>query len=704
MPDHCKLFLLAMLCVSLLLGASWLPFAGRAPIASAHAFVIGSDPIDGSTVSKPPALVRIYFDAPIAAFSTASVYAFPPGAPANGLLVSAGPSTVNATNPNELDTSLLPGSKLPRGAYEVYWTALSLTDGHTTSGLIGFNLGSSGLTGTPTLGPSTSNTFPQLDLQGALAVAWDWLILVTLFFWIGMRITDYFIVPRAAPAAFLTQARKHSRLLSTLCLIALLVGEAINLILHATSFTQALGNSGINLAMIAQLVLNTNYGRLWLARMGLLLLALFFHWRSGSPTETAQSTPASARSGKHFSQLRQQARGESMQDAPASPTVSMLVRSQARVSGAVAMNVPSAYSTGSSLPRITAHFARAGAAYREPSTWQKTCWLLLAGLILLTLVLSNEIIQIAPLPISAGVFSWLSLAAQAMWFGCAAYLGLILLPLLPALDADHHAETLAALLKRATPLLLIALGVLLVSEIFLSEATIFQPQQLLNDPYGRALLVRAVLLVLMAIFTGFILLLLLPRFARQTILLPVVDAEMPARRARKSALRQSASLLRRWLQGIAALAALTLICAALMNFFAPPVVYPNINYSALTNPFSSGSSNSAPVILTQHSGDLTATLQVLPARAGVTNTLTLALVDAQNKAVTGATVKLSINMELMNMGIAEATMHGNGVSYTAIFSATSTFTMGGTWAVQVEIDRPQQPLVHLTFQVLVAPQ
>ena len=122
-----KLFFLAILCVSLLQIVSWLPLAGHIPAASAHTFVVGSDPVDGSTINKAPALVRIYFDAPLAPASQANVLAFSPGAPSSGLLVNAGQSVVNASNPDELDTPLLATNKLPQGSYEVRWTALSLS-------------------------------------------------------------------------------------------------------------------------------------------------------------------------------------------------------------------------------------------------------------------------------------------------------------------------------------------------------------------------------------------------------------------------------------------------------------------------------------------------------------------------------------------------------------------------------------------------
>lgn len=701
---YLKIFLLAILCVSLLQVVSWLPLAGRAPVASAHAFVVGSDPIDGSTVSRSPSVVRIYFNAPIAPTSRASVYAFPPGAPANGVLVNAGASVINSTNPNELDTPLLPASKLPQGGYEVRWTALSLTDGHTTSGLIGFNLGASslGFSGTPTLGPSTSNYFPQLDLQGGLAVAWDWLTLLALLFWIGILLTDYLILSRSAPAAFLAQARKHSRSLQLLCLLALLVGEAIELILRATSFTQALGNGGMGFDVVVQFALSTNYGRLWLARMLLLLLALLFYWTGNvrrQPAHPALVTPIPSRASKRFGQLRQQARPASG-PAPSTFAIPAFMRAQARISGSVASVSPTRGS-GASLPRITTNLALDETAVPEPSNWQVIGWLVLSGLIILTLVLSSEILNLTPLPVSAGIFSWLALAAQAAWFGPLAYLGLVLLPMLPTADPDHHAETLVTILKRALPWLLASLGVLLVSEVFLAEATIQAPAQLLSDSYGRALLVRALLLLLMLIFTGYLLFFLLPSLQRQTILLPVVNAEMPARRARRFALEKTERLVKRLLDALSGLAAVTLICLALMHFFAPPVVFPNVDYRALVKQPATSSNPPAPVSQAQQAGNLSVTLRLDPARAGVPNTLVLTLSDAQGKAVSDATVKLLINMQIMDMGEVNATMRGSSSGYSATFSAGQAFIMGGIWVVQVEIDRSNQPPVHLTFQVLI---
>lgn len=703
---YLKVFLSAILCVSLLQIASWLPLAGHAPVASAHAFVVGSDPIDGSTVNQAPRVVRISFNAPIAPVSRANVYAFPPDAPASGLLMNAGLSTVNPANAQELDTPLLSADHLPQGGYEVRWTALSLTDGHTTSGLIGFNLGASslGFAGTPTLGPSTSNSFPRFDLQGGLAVAWDWLTLLALLFWIGMLLTDSLILPPAAPETFLARVRRHARSLQLLCLLALLVGEVINLILRVTVFTQTLATAGVSFDMLAQFVPGTTYGRLWLARVLLLLLALLFHWMGGARRQQSRGGVGGAapRAGRRAAPARQQPR-PTCGPAPATISVPAFMRTQARVSGAVASVSPTR-GPGSSLPRITTNLALDEASVApQPARWQRVCWLVLCGLIILTQVLSNEVLHLTSLPVSAGILSWCALAAQAIWFGPLAYLGLVLLPVLPATDPDHHAETLVMILKRALPWMLASLGVLLVSEVFLTEATIQVPVQLLSDPYGRALLMRVVLLLVMLLLTGYLFFFLLPSLQRQTVLLPVVTAEMPARRARRFALEKTERLVKRVLDTYSCLAAITLVCLALMHFFAPPVVFPDVNYQALLKSQSAADNAPHPVNLTQQAGGLEVTLQLTPARAGIANAILLTVRDAQGRSVSGATVRLRIDMQIMDMGEVRATARGSSTGYQATFAAGQTFTMGGTWLVQVEIARPNRQPVSLTFQVLIAP-
>jgi methionine-rich copper-binding protein CopC/putative copper export protein len=692
---YLRILVSALACAGLLLMGSWMPLANGAPRALAHAFVVGSDPIDGSTINRPPAQVRIYFDAPISPLSQATVYVYLPGSPVKHL-ASTNHGTINAHNPQELDVALLPANKLPQGGYSVEWSALSLTDGHTTSGLIGFNLGYSntGVDGTPLLGPSTSNHFPQLTVQGALSIAWDWLVTLALIFWVGMLVTETFILTRVLPEDFLVQARKHARSLQTLCLAGLLVGELINLVLRASAFAQTASASNLSLHVLWQFVLSTNYSYLWLARMVLLIAAAVL-FRLNKDRRWRSSAHARSKNSQRFRQLRQQARPEGATESSGPVT-----RPQARVTGAVATSVSPTRSHTGAQPRLTTQDALAhGAAeapVSQPSPWLTGGLLALAALILLTLVLSDELLQLTALPISTGLLSWLALVAQAIWFGAIAYLGFVLLPLQLVANSDQHADLLIRLLKGLKPFLLAAIGVLLVCELFLNESTIQTPFEFFDHPYGRALLVRDLLLMLMIVITGIVLFGLLPRLQRQAVLLPVVTAEMPARRTRTFKLEKTERTIKRALHGLAALGAATLICVALMNFFAPPVIFPDLDYAALVN---QANASTNPTTQTQNVGGLTIDLSVSPARVNTTNTVSLTIKDAQGKAISNATVKLAVNMQIMDMGTATTTINGGNPGYTATFQPGQAFTMAGLWVIEATIDQPGQPPVVATFRV-----
>src|SRR5436305_2774838 len=188
--------LISVVGLCLLLSLSWLPVLFLPPTALASSFVVGSDPVDGSTISVPPTQVRIFFNTPISSASVATIYF--------GIeyqVMNAGRSHVASNNPQELDTALL--AHLPEGSYTVRWTALSNTDGRATHGVIGFNIGhsSTGLPGQVILGPSTSNILPQLSPLGVLAIAWDWLVSVALALWIGILVMEGIVLANGKDAS-----------------------------------------------------------------------------------------------------------------------------------------------------------------------------------------------------------------------------------------------------------------------------------------------------------------------------------------------------------------------------------------------------------------------------------------------------------------------------------------------------------------------
>src|SRR5579859_7632198 len=171
------------------------------PKAAASAYVLGSDPVDGSTIATVPQEVHIYFNAPLSILSNAHVLVVQQG-PQNNSLAEVGTNTgvVAGSNADELIIPLR--TSAPQGSYLVRWTAVANDDGRTTFGTIGFNVGSAstGLTGTPVLGPSTSNNLAEtraLDADHAtniLTVIWEWVMIVALTLLIGILVMEQFVM------------------------------------------------------------------------------------------------------------------------------------------------------------------------------------------------------------------------------------------------------------------------------------------------------------------------------------------------------------------------------------------------------------------------------------------------------------------------------------------------------------------------------
>ncbi len=640
------------------------------PAAQAHAYVIGSDPVDGSTIHAVPAEVSIFFNAPISSISSAHIYLIQNASQINVGLVSK----VSANDPRELITAIKSATTQPQGSYEVVWSAVANADAETTHGIIGFDVGFSSTGASPgstILGPSSSNdlgdtrTLNLGNFTQILSVAWDWLVLAALIFWAGTLLIEFLLQQdKERNAELLTLSQQQTRSLQSLCLIILLIGELIALFLRATALTQTLQGSGFSFSLLTHILLETNYARIWFIRIILILLAsglLYWTRRTeqipGAGEQTKQSIHSNARAFQQTTQAEQIASGPSRKHSP----------------------------------------SRATQTAQTPFSQKYTLsGLVLAVLLLFTYVLTSDAAQVLQPQASSLVFAWLFLIAQCIWLGGFAYLGYVQLPLFANLELHYHTETLIILLKRLKPYFLVGIGTLLISDIYLSEASITNTQQWLNDPYGRTLLVQSALIVLMLLFSLYVIYVLTPRLKRQVLLLPVVDAELPARRIRQIALSNAEYNLRLVTMGVAWLGAGVLLCAALLAFFAPPIVFPDVNYNQSTS-----QANSASSVQVKHIGNLTVKLQITPGRVGYANTVKVTLQDSSGKAVSNAQVQLTTNMQVMDMGTGHATMRGGNPTYSATFDEQQGLDMAGLWNITVTIQPPGQATMQGTFQVML---
>jgi hypothetical protein len=296
---------------------------------------------------------------------------------------------------------------------------------------------------------------------------------------------------------------------------------------------------------------------------------------------------------------------------------------------------------------------------------------------------------------SAILFDWLNLAALGICFGSFVYLGYLILPLLSRKELEYHTETLATVLRRLLPFILAAIAVEIVTTLFLSEAAVSQLQQLLSDPYGCTLLVQIVLLIVMLALILYSLFWRHATLKRQLLLLPLVHADLPARRLRQSELQQTKKSLSVLSIMIVWLGVGVLLCMALMTFFTPPIHFPPITYS--------NQSTGSPNTQTRQIGDLSVSLQLLPGRIDESNTIILQINDPSGKPVTDAQVRLAVNMQVMDMGTQDVFIPSGNPVYITTFEKNATFNMAGAWVITVTIERSNQNAAQGTFQVMVSP-
>lgn len=393
---------------------------------------------------------------------------------------------------------------------------------------------------------------PMLGAQAILRVAWDWLTLTALLFWLGILITERMVIARMEQGtALLAATEKQSRSLQWLSLSAVLIGECVSLILRFLRYLQT-AHSAFTPNLVGQFITTTFYSQLWCVRAILLLVALALLYLTNRPqTQQAQA--------QH--EQKQVPREQNITiirrivtDAVTTPS------SQARITRDFTL---SPLSTGTTGPLKA---PQPEAVIPVTKRTLNILWFVLATAILLTLALSNEAVAIAPLHISAVIMTWLYLAALGSWFGGLAYTAYILLPVA---RRENLAEQLVAFLRRLSDFTLIAIAIVFVAGIFLSEATLPNAHQLLTTPYGRVLLVTIVFIIVLSLASLYLLFMFRVRLARQALLLPVVGAELPARRTRLSALEHTELHLKRAIEVLLIGIAIVLLCLSLMAFYIP---------------------------------------------------------------------------------------------------------------------------------------
>lgn len=508
------------------------------------------------------------------------------------------------------------------------------------------------------LGPGISAISPKLDVIGILTLAWQWLIMIALTFWIGILVIENVVFNGEGQySALVARSRKQAQPLQWLCLSVLLISEIIVFILQTAQLTQSLNGNAVDQTTLGQIFIQSSYSYIWIVRVILILGSMALLWWT-------QNRPNPTRKQAHNSFSR---RIDDMMQAQD------VIEEQA-------------YST-----EREKHLSSKTSSSFQPLG---IVMLILAGFILITYAISGDVAQQSTqLHFYAITLDWLTLAAQCIWFGGFAYLCYVPLPLLLMIEHDRRAGTLATLLLRFQPLVLAAICVLFVCEILLTIISLSSMQQFISAAYGRALLVNWALIFILCIMSIYELFVLRPKLNRQVAYLPAVGAEVPIRQVHQAAADQTIRSLRKFLSIQSWLGAAVLLCATLVTFYAPPIaidgqqVKTSIPSSLLTTQ-------------TKQVDHLSVTLSVTPGKVNAANTVTVKITDTgSGQFVTNAHLVISTNMYQMDMGTRRVIVAGGTPMYSATFAQYTTFSMTGIWDITLSIQLPQHVQDTLLFQV-----
>lgn len=234
-------------------------------VASAHAKLIKADPAPNSAVGRAPSQVQLWFDESIEpSFSQAQVLDARQQHGEAGALQLA---------PGDNKSIIIPLKPLSDGTHTVVWRVLSATDGHITSGVYAFSVGS--VAGPITAPVDTGQLGGASELTPFSATA-RWLSLLALLALVGGFFFKPFLLDRSLDAtntrdAVEAVAQTHWLQLTALAFILLLVGNLAELVAQVNLVT-----SQVSIDATANVLINTRFGVLWLLRMAFLAVCALF--------------------------------------------------------------------------------------------------------------------------------------------------------------------------------------------------------------------------------------------------------------------------------------------------------------------------------------------------------------------------------------------------------------------------------------------
>ncbi|MCB0170307.1 MAG: copper resistance protein CopC [Anaerolineae bacterium] len=248
-----------------------------APAVQAHANLVRSDPADGANLTESPQKIHLWFDEAISSqFSTAQLFD-----------VNSQPVEAIGINADPADPKLLILTlpELRPGVYSVLWKVLSETDGHFSQGLLVFGVGEEANLG------ATGIALTKTELPPLPEVMLRWFNFSLLAGLVGAIAMVYLVLTPVGHRTGSESAGTMIRLTSQRRIVgwagwcassALVVGLGL-LIWQTVALLDTLPAGVSFLSVGWQILSETRWGILWLARQSILLILsglLFWQYRT----------------------------------------------------------------------------------------------------------------------------------------------------------------------------------------------------------------------------------------------------------------------------------------------------------------------------------------------------------------------------------------------------------------------------------------
>jgi putative copper export protein/methionine-rich copper-binding protein CopC len=670
-----------------------------------HALLVSSKPAADAVLQSPPKSVQMWFSETLVPATSKALVV-----DTTNRQIDMKDSHVNESNAEEMDLSL---PLLPAGTYVVVWQTQSATDGHVASGSFLFRIArpdgsvppipavlpTGHVPGGGGIGVQSSTSLDGPNLLQTIAT---WVALLFLTFWVGGIFWETWIFPpkkhsSSGHTTATEQASQQWRKYTPYALAGILIAN-VGIIVGLAAELAGDWSGSISFPLLRAILFESRFGIFWWLREVVALTALLFALWQIHRLRRQQTLTKLALTEERIGAVACVPCATGLHDPyDADSTPDALLHGGPAIINVLA-GIPH-------LPRYLIEGIRQRSWYGH-----------IEGGLALTLVLAFALSGHAAAVSSSALWAvigidLLHLLANAAWIGGLLYIGVVLLPTLNRQSSHEWADMLASGLPRFSVVAITSVILLAATGSFNTTVHLTSLQQFWTTLYGRTLIVKISIFVLMIGISAYHAFLLRPRLSHALAETKTVHEDLvsvateqvqgaaptvPTREgdttdANPSHLRNESTLTRketisshtvilgksmeRWLRLEGMLGAIVLLCVALLGAFA----------GSLTAPTSSNTSSqpSGPVSQTKTVNGYTITLKVTPATFG-TNTFIVIVKNAQGQPETGAAVSINTTMLDMDMGT-ETTQLQADPKQAGTYSQQADLTMAGHWEVGVRV-------------------